>query len=191
MMRSAMTASSSESARLADVTAVLKTTVTRAEADSLGSVKSVGEIVQPDEFGIAAERVLDEDGLLDRLPRRPDEEDQRDGDLRRHQQIGQQHGAEDDALVSWHPRPRSEAARRASRRMLEARTTCASQHAWLYLLARFELAQATRCRVHRLVERGFGVLLAGPHRFELLVHRRRGSARNCRCADPWSSRSAG
>jgi hypothetical protein len=57
-----------------------------------------GEILEPHEFRVAAERALDEHRLLDRLRRRPDEEDQRDRDLRRDQEIGQQLGLKDDAL---------------------------------------------------------------------------------------------
>src|SRR3954471_2558767 len=37
------------------------------------------------------------------------------------------------------------------------------------LVRRFELAQQLVAALDRLVERGLGVLLAGPHRFQLLV----------------------
>ena len=44
------------------------------------------------------EGVLQQHGLPERLGRRPEEEDERDRDLRRDQEVGQPGGAEDDAF---------------------------------------------------------------------------------------------
>src|SRR4051812_36923581 len=55
------------------------------------------EIVEPDEFRFEAERVLAQHRLVKRLARRPVEEHQRDGELRRQQQVGQHLVREDDA----------------------------------------------------------------------------------------------
>ena len=106
MMRSAITASSSETApaRCAATSKLNTSGDPRRVRSSVGSLKQLGEIVEPDELGVAAEGVLDQHRLPDRLARRPEEEDQRDDDLRRHQKVGQPSFVEGDAL--FHRRPR-------------------------------------------------------------------------------------
>jgi hypothetical protein len=67
-------------------------------AQIFAAVEEEDEIVEPDEADGEAERVLDQHRLPKRLARGPDEEDQRDGELRGEQQVGQPAVAEDDAL---------------------------------------------------------------------------------------------
>src|SRR3546814_14132856 len=66
-------------------------------------VKRIGEqeheVLEPHELGREAERVLDQQRLVERLGRRPEEEDRRNGKLRQDQQIGERRGPEDAALL--------------------------------------------------------------------------------------------
>src|SRR5262249_10368436 len=50
-------------------------------------VEEIAEILEPDELRVRAERVLHEQRLVERLRRRPEEEDERDDELRRDQRI--------------------------------------------------------------------------------------------------------
>ena len=102
--------------------------------------------------------VLDEHRLLDRLRRRPEEEDQRDRDLRRDQQIGQQLGPKDDALVHG---AGTEKARPPRRR--------GGLPAIVLLVRALEVGKQLVAALDRRVERLLRRLLAGPHRLELLV----------------------
>ncbi len=81
-------------------------------------VVQVAEVVEPDELQAAAERILDEHRLVDRLARRPEEEHDRDGDLRQDQRVGQPPRPEADALFHRHGvrLPPGVGRRRAGRR---------------------------------------------------------------------------
>src|SRR5882762_784693 len=71
--------------------------------------QQVGVILEPDERGRKAERILQQKRLPYRLQRRPIEEDQNDRDLRDQQQEGQQREMEDGLLL--HARCQSAPAR--------------------------------------------------------------------------------
>ena len=99
------------------------------------------EVVEPDELGLRAERVLHQQRLVERLRRRPEEEDERDRDLRRDQRVRQPRRAEDDAL--FHAivagRRRREARRGVTDGAAAVRRRC-------YLLAFSNLREHARCR---------------------------------------------
>ena len=102
MMRSANTASTSEMASpdAGDQHREHRRDLERVEIELV--VEELAEIVEPDELQVAAERVLDVQRLVDRLPGRQEEEDQRDRDLRRDQRVRQPPGLEPRALFHRH-----------------------------------------------------------------------------------------
>ncbi len=70
-----------------------------AEALKVDRVREqAGEVVEPDELAAEPEGVLEQDGLVEGLARRPDEEDERDDDLRGDQRKGQPPPGKCDAL---------------------------------------------------------------------------------------------
>src|SRR5262249_13540574 len=60
-------------------------------------------VLHADEFGDEAERIFAQEGLPDRLARRPVEEDNGDDELRKQQEIGQQLVIEDGGLFHANP----------------------------------------------------------------------------------------
>jgi hypothetical protein len=63
----------------------------------LGVAEEVAIVVEADEGGGEAEGVLQEEGLVERLARRPVEEHHRHRDLRKEQRVGEKLAAEDRA----------------------------------------------------------------------------------------------